>query len=139
VGGSTFAGGAGTAGAAGAGAAGAAGTGAAAGGAGASGAAGTAASSGPWGWLAAAIIANETFQAGEGNRNRSQDKQIEHALTGKVFEDDAEVWGQMIDKDNKIGVKGDIQVLADIGSGDFSNALKGLEDTTGVKAIKGLF
>lgn len=138
VGGATYAAGAGTT-AAGAGTA--AGTGAAAGGGSAAGggAASGAASSGPWGWLALAVIANETYQAGQGNRDQGTGKQIEHALTGKVVEDDVEGWGQMIDEDNKLGIKGDMQVAADISTGDFSNAFKGLEDTFGFKTLKGLF
>ena len=132
VGGSTFAG-----------SAGAAGTGAAAGGASGGAAAGTgastAASSGPWGWLALAIIANETYQGTQGNRDQGTAKQIEHAFTGKVVEDDVDTWGQMVDKDNKLGIKGDMQVAADFSTGDFSNAFKGLEDTFGVKTIKKLF
>lgn len=127
VGGSTYAAGAG----AGAGAAGGAGAG--------GGAASTAASSGPWGWLAAAVIANETYQGSIGNREDSQGKQALNILSGRVVEQDAPVWGEMIDPGNKLGIKGDMQVAADLATGDFSNAFKGLEDTFGFKTIKGLF
>lgn len=127
VGGSTYAAGAGTAGAA--------GSGAASGGS----AAGSAASTGPWGWLAAVIIANESGQAAAGNRDQGTYKQVEHAFTGKVVEDDAEGWGEMVDSGNDLGIKGDMQLAADFATGDFSNAFKGLEDTFGVKTIKKLF
>lgn len=135
VGGSTYAAGAGTAAAGGT----AAGAGTAAGGGAAAGSgAGTAASSGPIGWIAAAIIANESGQAAAGNRDQGTEKQIEHAFTGKVVEDDASGWGEMVDKGNKLGLKGDFEVGSDFASGDFSNAFKGLEGTFGAKTIKKL-
>lgn len=133
VGGSTFAG---SAGAAGSGAAaGGAASGAAAGG----GAAGTAASSGPWGWLAAAILLNETNQVAAGNRSEGSKYWTDLATGNKIVERDADTIGEWIDPGNDLGLKGDYQVAGDITSGDFSNAFKGLEDTFGVKTIKKLF
>lgn len=128
VGGSTYAAGAGTSAAA----------GGAGGGAAAGGSAGTAASSGPWGWLAAAIILNESANAG--NRSENDGQYAFDLLSGnKIVERDADTNGEWIDPGNELGLKGDYQLAGDISSGDFSNAFKGLEDTFGVKQIKKLF
>lgn len=127
VGGSTFAAGAGGS---------AAGGGAAAGG---SAAGGGLAAAGPWAALIAAIGLNENYQKKSGNRDQGTYKQIEHAITGKVVEDDASVWGEKIDKGNKLGIKGDMEVGADFATFDFKNAFKNLDQTFGVKTIKKLF
>jgi hypothetical protein len=126
VGGSTFAAG---------GASGGASGGAAAGGS----AAGGLASAGPWAALIAAIGLNENYQKKTGNREMSHEKQLEHALTGKVVEDDASVWGEKIDSGNDLGIKGDMEVGSDFATGDFSNAFKNLDETFGIKTIKKLF
>lgn len=122
VGGSTFAGGAAG--------------GSAAGGASAG---GGMAAAGPWAALVAAIALNENYQKKSGNRDQGTGKQIEHAFTGKVVEDDASVWGEKIDSGNKLGIKGDMEVGADFATGDFSNAFKNLDETFGLKTIKKIF
>ena len=134
VGGSTYAAGAGTAAAS--GGAGAAG---ASGGAAAGGSAGTTASTGPWGWLAAAIMLNETNQVAAGNRSEGSEYWTDLITGNKIVERDADTLGEWVDPGNDLGIKGDWQLAGDITSGDFSNAFKGLEDTFGVKTIKKLF
>lgn len=119
----------------------AASTGGAAAGSGAAGTGGASAlgAAGPWAALAAAILLNENYQKKSGNRDQGTGKQIEHAFTGKVVEDDASVWGEKIDSGNKLGIKGDMEVGADFATFDFSNAFKNIDETFGIKTLKNLF
>lgn len=130
VGGSTFAASSGGAAAGGAGAGGAAAGGSAGGGI---------AAGGPWALLAAAVISNEKYQKKKGNRSEGSKYWTDLISGNKIVERDADTLGEKIDSGNKIGLKGDWQVAGDITSFDFSNAFKGLKDTTGGKLLRGLF
>ena len=124
---SAYAGGSAGAGAGGAGA----GAGAAAGGGSGSAAAGTGvAASGPWGWIAAAVAANE-ISAHNGGYRRNGWQGVKDLVGGKVMEQDA---NQRFSKylggydDDKTGLMNDAGAFQEFATLDFKNGAKKITD-----------
>lgn len=122
----------------------AAGGGAAAGGAAAGGMGGLAAM-GPWGLLAAAIIGNETYAKKKGYRDEDSTGYMKDLIGGKVLEQDVEKrWSPKVDNmfggtGEKLGLGGDMRVGANLMTGDFSNAFKGLFKDSSISKIFKIF
>lgn len=148
VGSSTFAAGAGeSAGGLGSllgGGGGAASGGAAAGGAGASGAGGLA-SAGPWGLLAAVILANEADSSKKGLRSENKGERAKDMLSGKVLTQDIDgKWGPEEDRltgglASKGGFVGDQKGFSQIASGRIAPGLKSIWNDGTLSKIRNIF
>lgn len=117
--------------------------------AGASGGAGMGAA-GWWALLAAAIAANESAAEEDKARNPNKTQWYGDVLTGRVFEQDmskrwlpkiaGESEGGSRYANDEYGFATDAHILADISTGDFSNAWEALtEDSTVARFLKKVF
>ena len=103
----------------------------------------SAVASNPYAWIAAAIIANETWQTKTGNRRNGLDGWKDR-VSGAVLRQDSDRYAKHLFKDDmsgdKTGIGGDMNLGADFGSPmTLKKIPKDLKNTSIAKLVKKIF